>query len=109
MGVCTNRDVRHTKETVLNHFRDFEAIEVLLSHLQTNSLQCIFDTLCRERTENSYLHLLGHEKKVPAGGVNLAIKGKAIESRDHTPVPKGWRYTGARTVSTGQLALHTIS
>ena len=38
MGVCANRDVRHTKKAVLNHFRDFETIEVLFSHLQKYSL-----------------------------------------------------------------------
>ena len=39
MGVCANCDIRHTKKSVLNHFRDFETIEVLFSHLQKYSLQ----------------------------------------------------------------------
>ena len=33
-------------------------IEVLLSHLQQNPLQCFLDTFRRERTENSCLHFL---------------------------------------------------
>jgi hypothetical protein len=37
-GVCANRDVPHTEKAVLNHLRDFETIEVLLSHLQKYSL-----------------------------------------------------------------------
>jgi len=86
-GVCANRDVWHPKKAVLNHFRDFEAIEVLLSHLQTNPLQCFWDIFGRERTENSCFHFLSHEKEVPAGGMDLAIKGEAIDSLDHVPVP----------------------
>jgi hypothetical protein len=62
-------------------------IEVLLSHLQQNPLQCFLDTIRRERTENSCLHFLSHEKEVPAGGMDLAIKGEAIDSLDHAPVP----------------------
>ena len=86
-GVCANRDVRHTKKAVLNHFCDFETIEVLLSHLQTDPLQCFLDTFCRERTENSCLHFLSHEKEVPAGGMDLAIKGEAIEALTTTLTP----------------------
>jgi len=85
--VRANRDVWHTKKAVLNHFRDFKAIEVLLSHLQTNPLQCFLDTFCRERTENSCLHFLGHEKEVPPRGMDLAIKGEAIQRLDQAPVP----------------------
>jgi hypothetical protein len=86
-GVCANRDVWHTKKAVLNHFRDFEAIEVLLSHLQTNPLQRFLDIFGRERTENSCLHFLSHEKEAPAGGMDLEIKGEAIDSLNHVPVP----------------------
>jgi hypothetical protein len=86
-GVCANRDVRHTKKAVLNHLRDFETIEVLFSHLQTNPLQCFLDTFRRERTENSCLHFLSHEKEAPAGGMDLAINGEVIDSLDHVPVP----------------------
>src|SRR6266851_4626346 len=73
-GVCANRDVWHTKKAVLNYFRDFEAIEVLLSHLHKNPLDCFLDTFCRERTENSCLHFLSYEEEVPAGGTYLANK-----------------------------------
>src|SRR5713226_4663495 len=86
-GVCANRDVWHTKKAVLNYFRDFEAIEVLLSHLHKNPLDCFLDTFCRERTENSCLHFLSYEKEVPAGGMDLAIKGEPIDGLDHAPVP----------------------
>jgi hypothetical protein len=44
-GVRANCDVRHTQKVVLNHFRDFETIEVLLSHLQKYSLQSFLDVV----------------------------------------------------------------
>jgi hypothetical protein len=36
-GIRANRDVWQTKKAVLNHFRDFQAIEVLFSHLTKKS------------------------------------------------------------------------
>jgi len=73
-GVRANCDVWHAKKAVLNHFRDFQAIEVLLSHLQKNPLQCFLDTLRRERTENSGLHFLSHEGIVPSDAANLLVE-----------------------------------
>jgi hypothetical protein len=58
MGVCADRDIRHTKKAILNHLRDFETIEVLFSHLQKYSLQCFLDIVGRERTENRCLRFL---------------------------------------------------
>jgi hypothetical protein len=63
---------------VLNHFRNFETIEVLLSHLQKYSLQCFLDIVGRERTENSCLDFLSHEKEAPAGGMDLELTADAI-------------------------------
>ena len=50
-GVCADRDVWHTKKAVLNHFLDFETIEVLFSHLEKYSLQCFLDIFGCERTK----------------------------------------------------------
>jgi hypothetical protein len=66
MGMCANCDVRHTKKAVLNHFRDFETIEVLWSHLQKYSLQRFLDIVGHERTENRCLRFLIHEGAVPS-------------------------------------------
>jgi hypothetical protein len=43
-GGARNRDVWHTKKAVLDHFRDFKAIEILRSHLHKNPLQRLLDT-----------------------------------------------------------------
>jgi hypothetical protein len=74
-GLRANCNVWHTKKAVLNHFRDFKAIEVLLSHLQKNPLQCFLDILRRERTEFS------HEKIVPSDAANLLV-----EDLKHSPL-----------------------
>ncbi len=37
------------------------------------------DTFCCKRTENSYLHFLGHEETVPSGAADLLIEGGTIE------------------------------
>jgi hypothetical protein len=81
MGVCANRDVRHTKKAVLNHLRDFETIEVLLSHLQKYSLQCFLDIVGCERTENRCLRFLSHEGRVPSDAAELLV-----EDLEHYPL-----------------------
>ena len=70
-----------TNKAVLNHFPDFKAIEVLLSHLKKHSLQCFLDILCRERTENSCLHFLSHEGIVSSDAANLLV-----EDLKHSPL-----------------------
>ena len=80
-GVCANRDVRHTKKAVLNHFRDSEAIEVLFSHLQKYSLQRFLDIFGRERTENSSLSFFSHEGTVPSDAAELLV-----EDLEHYPL-----------------------
>src|SRR5437660_180703 len=40
-----------------------------------------------ESTKEHHLYFCRHEEEVPSSGVDLAIKGKAIESFDHSPVP----------------------
>ena len=52
-----------------------------------SKLHSFLDTCCRERTENSCLHFLSDEKEVPAGGMDLAIKGEAIEALTTTLTP----------------------
>jgi hypothetical protein len=81
MRVCANRDVRLTKKAVLNHFRDFETIEVLLSHLQKYSLQCFLDIAGRERTENRCLRFLSLEGTVPSDAAELLV-----EDLEHYPL-----------------------
>src|SRR5436190_718290 len=65
--MCTNRYVRQAQKAVLLYFRDFEAIEVQLSHVCENPVQRSLNTLGRKTTERSALHFRCHEEAVPSG------------------------------------------
>ena len=45
------------------------------------------DLLRSQSAEEHHLHFRCHEKEVPARGVDLALKGEAIQGRDRAPVP----------------------
>src|SRR6266851_10370839 len=70
--------IRHAQKALCDYPCDFETIEVLLSHLSQNPLQCAPDVLCSKSTEDPYLYFLSDEKKVPSGIVDLVTKSKAI-------------------------------
>ncbi len=73
--MCTNRYVRQAQKAVLLYFRDFEAIEVQLSHVYENPVQRSLNTLGRKTTERSALHFRCHEEAVPSGTADLLIQG----------------------------------
>jgi len=81
-----NGGIRHAQKALCDYPCDFETIEVLLSHLFQNPLQCAVDVRCSNSTEDHYFYFSGNEEEVPPSSMDLSIERKAIETFDHAPV-----------------------
>ncbi len=80
--VCCNDGIGDTQKTFRNNSRDLDAIEVLLLYLPEDLLQCVLDLLRSEGAKEHHLDFSCHEKEVPSCGMDLAIKGEAIQPLD---------------------------
>src|SRR2546423_7920464 len=86
--MCGDGSVGDAKNALCNDPSDFEAIEVLHPHFSQDSLQCVLDLFRSTSAKENYLDLCRHEKEVPPCGMDLAIKGEAIQRLDQAPVPR---------------------
>jgi hypothetical protein len=78
--------VGHAQKALGNDPSDFEAIEILFPHFSQDSLQCVLDLLCSNSAKEHHLNFCRHEKEVPAGGLDFAIKAEAIQRFELAPV-----------------------
>ena len=78
--------VGHAQKALGNDPSDFEAIEILFPHFSQDSPQCVLDLLCPNGAEEHHLNFCCHEEEVPAGGLDFAIKAKAIQRFELAPV-----------------------
>src|ERR1700682_4330656 len=81
--------VGHAKKALGHAPSDFEAIETLPPHFSEDSLQCVLDLLCSQSAKEHHLNFCCHEKKVPAGGLDFAIKAEGVHRFELAPVPRG--------------------
>ena len=83
---CPETVAYGTPRKLCDYRCNFETIEVLLSHLFQNPLECTVDVRCSNSTEDHYFYFSGNEEEVPPSSMDLSIERKAIETFDHAPV-----------------------
>src|SRR5579863_286263 len=84
--VSGNDGVGHAQKSPGNDPSHLKAIEIHQLQFSQHSPHCLPDTLRFDCTNEHYLHLCGHEEKVPSRGMDLAIKRQAIERFDQSPL-----------------------
>src|SRR6185437_4635358 len=83
-----NSGVAHPPETFGNDSGYFKAVEALGPHFSENSPHRVLDPGRPERSKEHYFYLGCHEKEVPAGAMDLAVHGEAVELLDYVPFPR---------------------
>src|SRR3979490_163019 len=86
--MCGDGSIGDPPKTLCHNSSYFEAIEVLRPHLSQDSLQCVLDLSRSDHPEEHHLHFRCQEKEMPTGSTDLTIKGKAIQTLEHAPLPR---------------------
>ena len=86
--MCGDGNIGNPPKTLCHNPSYLDAIETLRPHPSQDSLQCVLDLSRHDRPEEHHLHFRCQEKEMPTGSTYLTIKGKAIQTVEHSPVAR---------------------